>query len=101
MGTWNVGHGIEIVTVAKRLLLAKAPGKQVRFVLAATLLGWWIDSGLACGGPMAYYGGRRLGALHLGGDTALSLLAIGVEWALVTPAFVYLSEVGSLDGLKR
>jgi hypothetical protein len=140
------------VLLILQLPLVPAPGKQVRFVLAATLLGWLIDSGLACGGiftfpsggmllglcplwmaalwanfagtlhlcldwlrrrywlaaalgacggPIAYYGGQRFGALQLGGDAALSLLLIAVEWALVTPTFVYLSEVGSLDGLKR
>jgi hypothetical protein len=50
---------------------------------------------------MAYYGGQRLGAIQLGGDPTLSLLVIAVEWALATPALVYLSQVGSLDGLKR
>ena len=140
------------VLLLLQLPLVPAPGKQARFVLAATLLGWLIDSGLACadvftfpigsgllgfcplwmaalwanfagtlhlcldwlrgrywlasvlgacGGPMAYYGGQRLGAMQLGGYTALSLLVIAVEWALVTPALVGLSEVGSLDGLKR
>jgi hypothetical protein len=140
------------VLLILQLPLVPAPGKQVGFVLVATLAGWLIDSGLtrggvlsfpaggmllglcplwmgalwanfagtfhlcldwlrgrywlasalgACGGPMAYYGGQRLGAMQLGGDTALSLLVIAVEWALATPALVYLSEVGSLDGLKR
>jgi hypothetical protein len=140
------------ILLSLQLPLVPAPGKQARFVLAATVLGWLIDSGLACadvftfpiggrllglsplwmaalwanfagtlhlcldwlrgrywlasvlgacGGPMAYYGGQRLGAMQLGGNTALSLLVIAVEWALVTPALVGLSEVGSLDGLKR
>ncbi len=134
-----------------QLPLVPAPGKQARFVLAVTLLGWLIDSGLACadvfsfpfgsgllgfcplwmaavwanfagtlhlcldwlrgrywlasalgacGGPVAYYGGQRLVALQLGSDIVSSLLVIVVEWALVTPALVCLSEVGSLDGLK-
>ena len=140
------------VLLILQLPLVPAPGRQARFVLTTSLLGWLIDSGLAyagvlafpgggmffglcplrmaalcanfagtfhlCldwlrgrywlasvlgafGGAIAYYGGQRLGALQLGGDAALSLLVIAVEWALVTPALVGLSEVGSLDGLKR
>ena len=54
----------------------------------------------ACGGSLAYYGGQHFGALLLGNNASLSLLVIAVEWALVTPTLVYLSEVGSLDGLK-
>jgi hypothetical protein len=135
-----------------QLPLVPAPGKQARFILAVTLLGWLVDSGLAyadvftfpfgsgllglcplwmaalwanfagtfhlcldwlrgrywlasalgaCGGPLAYYGGQRLGAMQFGGNITSSLLIIAVEWALATPALVYLSEVGSLDGLKR
>jgi hypothetical protein len=63
---------------------------------------YWLASALgACGGPLAYYGGQRLGAMQLGSNTTISLLVIAVEWALVTPALVGLSEVGSLDGLRR
>lgn len=140
------------VLLILQLPLVPAPGKQARFVLAATLLGWLVDSGLAradvftfpvgsgflgfcplwmaalwanfagtlhlcldwlrgrywlasalgaCGGPLAYYAGQRMGAMQFGVDTASSLLVIAVEWALVTPALVRLSEVGSLDGLKK
>jgi hypothetical protein len=52
-----------------------------------------------CGGPLAYCAGQRLGAMRLGDDLATSLAVIAIEWGLVTPALVYLSEVGSLDGL--
>jgi hypothetical protein len=63
---------------------------------------YWLASALgACGGPLAYYGGQRLGAIQLGGNAAISLLVIAVEWAFVTPALVYLSEARNLDGLKR
>jgi hypothetical protein len=63
---------------------------------------YWLASALgACGGPLAYYGGQRLGAIQLGSNAAISLLVIAVEWAFVTPALVYLSEVRSLDGLER
>jgi hypothetical protein len=54
----------------------------------------------ACGGPLAYYGGQVLGALRPGDTAAISLVVIAVEWALVTPALVYLSEAESLDGLR-
>ena len=61
----------------------------------------WRRRWAPAAGQLAYYGGQRLGAMQLGGNTAMSLLVIAVEWALVTPALVCLSEVGSLDGLKR
>ncbi len=139
------------VLLTLQFTLVPSPGKQCRFVLTATLLGWLVDCGLAtagvftfpfgsglaglcplwmatlwanfagtlhlsldwlrgrywlasalgaCGGSLAYYGGQHFGALLLGNNASLSLLAIAVEWALVTPTLVYLSEVGSLDGLK-
>jgi len=63
---------------------------------------YWLASVLgACGGPLAYYGGQRLGAMQLGSNAAISLVVIAVEWALVTPALVYLSEVRGLDGLEK
>ena len=52
-----------------------------------------------CGGPLTYYAGQRLGAIWLGDSLAFSLVVIAIEWALVTPALVYLSEIGPLDGL--
>jgi hypothetical protein len=55
----------------------------------------------ACGGPLAYYGGQRLGAMQLGSNAAISALVIAVEWALVTPSLVGLSEVRGLDGLEK
>jgi hypothetical protein len=62
---------------------------------------YWLASALgACGGPVAYYGGQRLGTLLLGNNAGLSLLVIAVEWAVITPALAYLSEIESLDGLK-
>jgi hypothetical protein len=54
----------------------------------------------ALGGPLAYYGGQSLGAIHLGDPVALSLVVIAVEWAVVTPGLVYLSQRGPLDGLR-
>lgn len=52
------------------------------------------------GGPLAYYGGHRLGALQLGGSLAVSLAVIAIEWAVATPALVYLSERPGLDGRR-
>ncbi len=139
------------VLLTLQLLLVSSPGRQSRFLLVATLVGWLVDSGLAaagvftfpfgsglaglcplwmaalwanfagtlhlsldwlrgrywlasalgaCGGPVAYYGGQRLGALQLSNNASLSLLVIALEWALVTPTLVYLSGVASLDGSK-
>jgi hypothetical protein len=152
-GDWPLlGPLVVGVLLTLQLSQVPSPGKQFRFLLAATLLGWLVDSGLggagvfvfpfgsglaglcplwmaalwanfagtlhlsldwlrgrywlasglgACGGPLAYYGGQRLGAMQLGSNAAISLLVIAVEWALVTPALVYLSEVRSLDGLEK
>jgi hypothetical protein len=61
---------------------------------------YWLGGVLgACGGPMAYYGGQRLGALRLGENVPISLAVIAVEWGIVTPVLTYLSEARSLDGL--
>jgi hypothetical protein len=62
---------------------------------------YWLASVLgAVGGPLAYYGGHRLGAMQLGGSLAVSLAVIAIEWAIATPALVYLSERPGLDGLR-
>jgi hypothetical protein len=62
---------------------------------------YWLASALGMvGGPLAYYGGYRLGAMQLGDNTSLSLVVIGIEWALVTPGLAYLSARPSLDGLR-
>lgn len=61
---------------------------------------YWLACALGvCGGPLAYYTGQRLGAMRLGNPLAISLMVIAIEWSLVTPALVYLSEIGPLDGL--
>jgi hypothetical protein len=56
------------------------------------LRGRWVLAALAgvVGGPLAYYGGYRLGALHFG-DATSALMALAVGWALITPALVALS----------
>ncbi|UCG33710.1 MAG: DUF2878 domain-containing protein [Phycisphaerales bacterium] len=62
---------------------------------------YWLASVLgAIGGPLAYYGGHRLGALQLGGSIPITLAIIAIEYAVVTPSFVFLSERPGLDGLR-
>lgn len=57
-----------------------------RYLLAA-ILG-------AFGGPLAYWGGVSLGAAVFGENPGLSLMALAVTWALVTPALLWLSDQG-------
>ena len=45
----------------------------------------------AVGGPAAYYGGLRLGALEFGNMPA-GLLALAIGWALLTPLLLALSS---------
>jgi len=62
---------------------------------------YWLASVLgAVGGPLAYYGGQRLGAIELGSSITVSLAIIALEWAIATPGLVYLSERHGLDGLR-
>lgn len=62
---------------------------------------YWLALVLgAIGGPLAYYGGQSLGAIELGGGITISLAVIAIEWSLVTPGLVYLSERHGLDGLR-
>ena len=44
----------------------------------------------AVGGPAAYYGGLRLGALEFG-DMRAGLLALAIGWAVLTPLLLALS----------
>lgn len=44
------------------------------------------------GGPLAYLAGEKLGAIAIGSNTLLSLLVIGVFWAVITPGLFHLSE---------
>jgi hypothetical protein len=47
----------------------------------------------AVGGPLAYYAGSKIGALNFNPDTVhLGLLAIALEWAVVTPVLFWLSK---------
>ena len=40
------------------------------------------------GGPLAYLGGEKLGALSIGSDRTAALIAIGAIWAIYTPLAV-------------
>lgn len=48
------------------------------------------------GGPLAYIGAQKLGAVHL--ISEFSLIAIGIAWAIATPLLLSLST--KLDGFK-
>jgi hypothetical protein len=53
------------------------------------LRGRWLIAALAggIGGPLAYYGGQRLGALEFG-DEMTALIAIALGWAVITPILI-------------
>ncbi|WP_454062864.1 DUF2878 domain-containing protein [Candidatus Nitrospira salsa] len=57
------------------------------------LRGRWLIAALAgaIGGPLAYYGGFRLGALEFG-DQSAALIALAVGWAVITPILIIVSE---------
>ncbi len=59
----------------------------------------WLVSVLfgAIGGPLAYIGAERLGAVTLN-NLPMSYIALGVGWAILTPLLLKLSE--KLDGFK-
>ena len=64
------------------------------------LRGRWLLQTLAglVGGPLAFYGGHRLGALEFGNESvALFILAVG--WAVLTPLLMTLSV--RYDGYAR
>ncbi|WP_455376852.1 DUF2878 domain-containing protein [Petrachloros mirabilis] len=54
--------------------------------------GRWITAAVfgALGGPAAYYGGLRLGALQFGNMEA-GLMALSIGWAVLTPLLLALS----------
>ena len=57
------------------------------------LRGKWGIAALAgaVGGPLAYYGGHRLGALEFGNRSA-ALITLAIGWAMITPMLMALSE---------
>ena len=56
------------------------------------LRGRWLIAALAgaVGGPLAYYGGHRLGALQFGNES-VALMALAIGWAIFTPVLMALS----------
>ena len=56
------------------------------------LRGRWVLAALfgAIGGPLAYYGGHRLGALEFGNES-IAILALAIGWAVLTPVLMYLA----------
>ena len=56
------------------------------------LRGRWVIAALAgaVGGPLAYYGGHRLGALQFGNEL-VALMALAIGWAIFTPILMALS----------
>ena len=54
------------------------------------------------GGPLAYWGGIRLGAASFGDNPSLTLAVLAVVWALVTPTLLWLSHsLFAAPGLYR
>jgi hypothetical protein len=53
------------------------------------------------GGPGAYFTGMKLNAVQLGDNLTLSLLIIGVEWALATPLLVFIATKAESFSLPR
>ncbi len=51
----------------------------------------------AIGGPLSYYGGVRMGAVALHPDAWPTLLALSLEYALITPFLMRFSEQASAD----
>lgn len=64
-----------------------------RYALAAVLG--------AVSGPLAYIGGAELGALELNPDTPRLVVAAAVQYALATPALLYLSRRLTGSGAGR
>lgn len=54
--------------------------------------GRWMIAALAgaIGGPLAYYGGHRLGALEFS-DGLAALVALAIGWAVITPTLIALA----------
>ena len=52
------------------------------------------------GGPMSYYAGASFGAIALGENFYLSLVIIGLMWAIATPVMLYGSDRISKHTLK-
>jgi len=68
------------------------------------LRGRWLIAAIAggLGGPLAYYGGHRLGALEFG-DQSAALIALAIGWAVITPILMAVATRfdGYAPGLKE
>ena len=47
----------------------------------------------AVGGPLSFYAGSSLGALHFPDGAMMPLIVNGIEWGFIFPFFVYLRHV--------
>ncbi|PPD56498.1 MAG: hypothetical protein CTY10_03915 [Methylotenera sp.] len=87
---WILALWAEFVTVLNvSLRWMKELKTQVRW-LVSILFG-------AIGGPLAYMGAEKLGAVTLN-NLPISYIALGVGWAILTPLLLKLSE--KFDGFK-
>ncbi len=66
---------------------------QRRYALAAAL-------GLA-GGPAAYYSGMKLDAVIISDSLGISLLCIGLVWAIAMPALLYVHNWVNFAAVQR
>ena len=73
----------------------------LRFAMS-WLEGRYVLGGLLGGvaGAMAYWAGVRLGAATLGPDAAVSLVRIGLSWALALPLLLFLAGGDGEDGAR-
>lgn len=54
------------------------------------------------GGPLAYWGGIRLGAAEFGDNLLFSMISLALVWSLITPLLLYLSgRVDAREGRYR
>lgn len=54
------------------------------------------------GGPLAYWGGVRLGAAEFGANTLFSIITLSLVWTLVTPLLFWISaRLNSQEGRYR
>jgi hypothetical protein len=72
---------------------------SLRWMRDKNLRGRWVIAVLfgAIGGPIAYMGAARLGAVTLN-NMPLSYIALGLGWAVITPLLLILAE--KFDGFK-
>ncbi len=72
-----------LVSLWPNFAAASASGGSLHALTRRPALGALLG---ALGGPSAYAGGVKLGALALGAPSSTSLVTIGVVWAIVVPA---------------